>query len=65
MSRGVLRPTSNMIKYSELIKQEKENPQKYFNKTFACSKCGHCEYEAWEKVGGGEFINDGRNEVKK
>jgi len=51
-----------MIKptYTELMKQEKDNPQKFFNKTFKCSKCGHTEYEAWELKNKGEYIDDGR-----
>lgn len=44
--------------YTELITQEKENPQKYFNKTFSCPKCGHCYYEGWEKLKEGTFIDD-------
>ncbi len=50
-----------MPKYSDLIAQEKENPQRFFNKTHKCSKCGHCEYEGWEKLNGGEFIDDRNN----
>lgn len=52
-----------MIKYSDLIKQEKENPQKYFNKTFKCPNCGHCTYEALEKIKEGEFVDDGRDQT--
>lgn len=49
-----------MKKYSELMKEEKENPQEVFNKTHKCPKCGHCEYEAWELKEKGEYIDDGR-----
>ena len=44
-----------MPKYSELIKEEKENPQQVFNKTHKCPKCGHCSYEGWTKSTEGEF----------
>ena len=44
-----------MKKYSELMKEEKENPQKVFNKTHKCPKCGHTNFERWEKVEEGEF----------
>ena len=47
-----------MTKYSELIKEEKENPQEVFNKTHKCSKCGHTQYERREKVEEGEFDDD-------
>ena len=48
------------IKYSELIKEEKDNPQQVFNKTFKCPICGYCYYEKWYKVGVGEYEDDGR-----
>ena len=47
-----------MPKYSELIKEEKENPQQVFNKTHKCPKCGHCSYEGWTKSTEGEFEDD-------
>lgn len=50
-----------MITYTQLITEEKENPQHVFNKTHKCKKCGHTEYERWEKIKEGEYIDDGRN----
>ena len=53
--------TKILPKYSELIKEEKDNPQKIFIKTHKCPKCGHCIYEKWIKIESNEFIDDGRN----
>lgn len=47
-------------KYSELIKEEKKNPQLIFNKTHKCPKCGYCHVERWVKIGDEEFEDDRR-----
>jgi len=41
--------------YTDLINEEKNNPQEVFNKTFHCPYCGHGYYEHWKKIEMGEI----------